>query len=174
MFSPEQREPDIYRFDMQVIHSASPFFMKNVTDPDAQLLKPAVEGTLTVLRACSKHETVKRVVLTSSTAAVMGCKRPADHVYNEADWSDETSQREREAWYALSKTTAERCGFSACKALVVDERCRAAWEFANGQSAFTFAVINPTMVVGPLLQPTVRAHDLTTRWLTVYSVEHKR
>lgn len=54
-----------------VMHIASPFPKENPGHED-ELIKPAVEGTTSVLRACQKAK-VKRVVLTSSMAAVQGC-----------------------------------------------------------------------------------------------------
>ena len=54
-----------------VMHTASPFFLKNPTNPD-EMIKPAVDGTLVVLRAASEAGTVEKVVVTSSFAAVEG------------------------------------------------------------------------------------------------------
>ncbi len=50
-----------------MFHAASPVLHAQ-KDPENEILKPAVEGTLTVLRACKKAGSVKRVVVTSSTA----------------------------------------------------------------------------------------------------------
>lgn len=55
-----------------VIHMASPFPALNPHD-ESEIIEPAVEGTINVLEACSKAK-IKRVVLTSSIAAVHGCK----------------------------------------------------------------------------------------------------
>ena len=54
-----------------VIHVASPFPLTIPSDPD-ELIKPAVDGTLNVLKACTEVGGVKRVVLTSSIVAVYG------------------------------------------------------------------------------------------------------
>jgi nucleoside-diphosphate-sugar epimerase len=55
------------------VHTASPFTFSAKTEED--LVKPAVDGTLSVMKACAKHG-VKRVVITSSIAAItMGWKR---------------------------------------------------------------------------------------------------
>jgi len=125
-----------------VFHTASPFFFANVTDPDKQLLDPAVQGTENVLRSCLKTESIKRVILTSSTAAIAfnGGKLPDSHVYSEADWSNEEYMRTNKSWYPLSKTLAER----------------AAWKFVEvNKPHFKLVVINPTLVIGPPLQPSL-------------------
>ncbi len=69
------------------MHTASPFPLKVPKNHD-EIIKPAVEGTLAVMKACHKHG-VKRLVITSSVAAVSD-KRPADRkaVYTADDWSD--------------------------------------------------------------------------------------
>jgi len=125
-----------------VFHSASPFFNTNVTDPEKQLLQPAVFGTENVLKTARETESVKRVVLTSSTASVgyNGGKLDSSHVYTENDWSDEEVLRKGSIWYPLSKTLAER----------------AAWDFVEKHKPhFSLVVINPTLIIGPPLQTSV-------------------
>jgi nucleoside-diphosphate-sugar epimerase len=90
-----------------VFHTASPFFFK-VSNPETQLIKPAVEGTHNVLRAVCKSESVKRVIVTSSTAAVMVRNVPEDYEFTEEDWSDVELQNAMNMWYLLSKTLAEK------------------------------------------------------------------
>ncbi|XP_050872597.1 phenylacetaldehyde reductase isoform X11 [Lathyrus oleraceus] len=113
-----------------VFHTASP----------AELIDPAVKGTLNVLRSCAKSPSVKRVVLTSSIAAVAYNTRPKNPevIVNETWFSDPDFCRESQLWYILSKTLAEA----------------AAWEFVN-EHKIDMVVLNPTMVAGPLLQPEV-------------------
>jgi nucleoside-diphosphate-sugar epimerase len=140
-----------------VIHTASPFFFKNVTDPEAQLLQPALKGTLNVLESTKKKgNSVRRVVLTSSMAAIgynFGAL-PDSHVYTDADWSNDTLLREKQVWYPLSKTIAER----------------AAWKFMEdneGNLKFDLVVVNPTLILGPLLQPTLNTStDFLADYLT--------
>jgi nucleoside-diphosphate-sugar epimerase len=75
-----------------VFHTASPFWMDDrITDPAAQLVAPAEQGTLNVLRSCEKSGSVERVVVTSSFAAMMNVGGrdpwPADFEYNETHWN---------------------------------------------------------------------------------------
>ncbi|XP_058752370.1 cinnamoyl-CoA reductase CAD2-like isoform X2 [Vicia villosa] len=122
-----------------VFHTASPVRFV-VDDPQAELIDPAVKGTLNVLKSCAKSPSVKRVVFTSSVAAVALNTRPknAEVIVDETWFSDPDFCRESQLWYTLSKTLAEA----------------AAWEFAN-ENNIDMVVINPTMVAGPLLQPEV-------------------
>lgn len=122
-----------------VFHTASPFY-HDVKDPQVELLDPAVKGTLNVLGSCAKHPSIRRVVLTSSVAAVAynGKPRTPDVVVDETWFSDPNLCRESKVWYVLSKTLAED----------------AAWKFAK-EKDMDMVAINPAMVIGPLLQPTL-------------------
>ncbi|KAL9250022.1 Phenylacetaldehyde reductase-like protein [Drosera capensis] len=122
-----------------VFHTASPFY-NDVQDPQTELLDPAVKGTLNVLASCAKFPSIKRVVLTSSVASVAYNRRPLtpEVVVDETWWSDQEMLREVKSWYSLSKTLAED----------------AAWKFAK-EKGIDLVTINPAMVVGPLLQPTL-------------------
>jgi nucleoside-diphosphate-sugar epimerase len=55
-----------------VIHTASPFFITGIKNPEEELIRPAKEGTRNVLESAKRNPTVKRVVLTSSVAAIYG------------------------------------------------------------------------------------------------------
>ncbi|KAA0162869.1 hypothetical protein FNF27_07817 [Cafeteria roenbergensis] len=123
-----------------VFHTASPFFMAKPEDPEKELLTPAREGTIAVLEAAKRVGGVSCFVVTSSMAAVMIKEAPEGHVWSEKDWSDADSLRARERWYPLSKTIAERAAWD--------------WHEANGKP-FRMAAINPTLVSGPMLQPTL-------------------
>ncbi|KAK3026339.1 hypothetical protein RJ639_042636 [Escallonia herrerae] len=122
-----------------VFHTASPFFYA-ADDPQAELIDPAVNGTLNVLGACAKAPSVKRVVVTSSIAAVAINLRPktADEIVDEDWWSDTEFCTEMKLWYVLSKTLAED----------------AAWDFAE-ENGIDMVTMNPAMIIGPLLQPTL-------------------
>jgi nucleoside-diphosphate-sugar epimerase len=90
------------------IHTASPFF--NSSTEEDELIKPAVEGTRAVMRACHAAG-IHRVVLTSSTASVFAKKTEEGHVFTEEDWSDEQLLRQNRVLYPLSKTLAERAAW---------------------------------------------------------------
>lgn len=113
-----------------VYHTASPYSL-TVDDPQRDLVDPAVKGTLNVLRACANSSTVKRVVITSSMAAVTD--EPKDgHVYTENDWNEKSSLQRNPYYY--SKVLAEK----------------AAWKFVEEEKPnFDLVVVNPFLVVGP-------------------------
>ncbi|CAB4309145.1 unnamed protein product [Prunus armeniaca] len=128
-----------------VFHTASPFY-HDVTDPKAELLDPAVKGTLNVLNSCAKSQSIRRVVLTSSIAAVAynGKPRTPDVVVDETWFTDADFCKESKLWYVLSKTLAED----------------AAWKFVK-EKGIDMVTINPAMVIGPLLQPTLNTRART-------------
>lgn len=125
-----------------VFHTASPFFFSGVTDPEAQLLRPAEEGTLSLLNSVAKAGHKPKVVITSSIAAIYVKNAEPDHAFTEADWSDEEFMRSREIWYPLSKTIAERAGKELVEAL-------------GASSTFPVAWVNPVLVTGQMLQKTL-------------------
>ena len=116
-----------------VLHVASPFFLGEPENEDV-FIKPAVEGTLRVLKACADAD-VQKVVLTSSFAAVGYGHSREKEVYTEEDWSSVDGEISP---YAKSKTLAEK----------------AAWEFVESleeSKKFELTVINPVAVTGPML-----------------------
>ncbi|HTR85241.1 MAG TPA: aldehyde reductase [Reyranella sp.] len=115
-----------------VLHVASPLGVGGVKDPN-ELVVPAREGALRVLRAATKAG-VKRVVLTSSVAAASPPYGPTESLNDETVWTN-PDDRNIDA-YRLSKTLAER----------------AAWEFMGKQTGpTTLTTVLPSMVVGPVL-----------------------
>lgn len=125
-----------------VHHVASPFPASPPKHED-DLIIPARQGALRVLRA-SRDAGVKRVVLTSSYAAIGYGREPMGRPFDERDWSDPEAEI---GAYAKSKTLAER----------------AAWEFIEREGGgMELAVVNPVGVFGPVL-----AKDYSTSILIV-------
>jgi len=117
-----------------VLHVASPF-PANVPRHEDELIVPARDGALRVLRA-SRDAGVKRVVLTSSFAAIGYGHAPRTAPFDESSWTDLNS--DGVTAYVKSKTLAER----------------AAWEFvAREGGGLELAVVNPVAVFGPVLGP---------------------
>jgi len=117
-----------------VLHVASPVPRQVPKNADDVIL-PARDGTLRVLKAATSSG-VKRVVLTSSTAAVFyGRKRDGSEVYSEKDWS---ILSEEVSAYDRSKTLAERAAWDYVRSLGPSQRLE-------------LAVLNPGLVLGPLL-----------------------
>lgn len=114
-----------------VVHTASPLPVKAPADEN-EVIKPALEGTLSVMRAAHKHH-VKRVVVTSSGLTIM-MRKPDNRkqVYNEDDWSD----LEVLGTYEKSKLLAEKAAWDFQKALPEAER-------------FELVVVIPSLVQGP-------------------------
>lgn len=116
-----------------VLHVASPLPSANPQDDD-ELVKPARDGALRVL-AAARDAGVRRVVMTSSTAAVSygfgGRREP----FTESDWSDPRDRSDSSA-YERSKMIAER----------------AAWEWLNAEGGdLELVTICPGAVLGPVL-----------------------
>ena len=117
-----------------VLHVASPL-PPGVPKHEDELIIPAREGTLRVLRA-SREAGVKRVVLTSSFAAIGYGRKERQTPFTEKDWTDLNG--EVVAPYQKSKTLAER----------------AAWNFiAEEGGQLELSVVNPVGVFGPVLGP---------------------
>jgi nucleoside-diphosphate-sugar epimerase len=115
-----------------VLHVASPF-PANIPKNEDELIVPARDGALRVLRA-SRDAGVKRVVLTSSFAAIGYGQKPQQAPFNETNWTDPNG--EGVAPYVKSKTIAER----------------AAWNFIEKEGGkLELSVVNPVAVFGPAL-----------------------
>lgn len=115
------------------LHVASPVPAGMAASDEAALIAIAREGTLRVLRA-ARAAGVRRVVVTSSFAAVGYGRAPRADFYDERDWTDPDGVGVDA--YTRSKTLAER----------------AAWDFIAGDGAgMELATVNPVVVLGPAL-----------------------
>ncbi|KAL5981980.1 NADPH-cytochrome p450 reductase [Asimina triloba] len=127
-----------------VFHTACPV---NDSRMDPEIHKRAVEagvsGTKNVVKACGEVG-VGRLVFTSSWGAVyMDPSRSKDVVVDESCWSDLDFCVNTNNWYCYGKTVAEK----------------AAWEFSK-EKGLDLVVVNPVLVIGPLLQPTINASTM--------------
>lgn len=121
-----------------VYHTASPF-TSDYKDPQAELIEPAVNGTANVLEQANKTTSVKRVVLTSSCAAIytdaIECKQAPNGTLTEEIWNTTASLDHQP--YSYSKTLAEKKG----------------WEINEQEEQWDLVTINPSLVMGPPLNP---------------------
>lgn len=127
-----------------IFHTASPFTL-NVSDPQKDLIDPAFKGTQNVLNQANITESIKRVVLTSSCAAIYtdaaDTKNAPGGKISEEIWNTTASLDYQP--YAYSKTVAEK----------------EAWEMANAQNRWDLVVINPSFVLGPFLNPSATTSE---------------
>lgn len=131
-----------------VVHVASPFppYDGSVTDNQKQIIDPAIGMTLSVLEAAAKESTVKRVVITSSFAAIIDIPAGGpyrNHTYTEEDWNPfdlkDLKGAEQSKAYAISKKVAEK----------------SAWEYIEkNKPGYDLVTMNPPVVWGPLLHAT--------------------
>jgi nucleoside-diphosphate-sugar epimerase len=131
-----------------VLHVASPL-PPNLPRHEDEVIVPAREGTLRVLRA-ARGAGVQRVVVTSSFAAVGYGVEPRPDPFNENDWTDVNA--EGLTPYVKSKALAER----------------AAWDFMTREGGrMQMATVNPVAVFGPVLGPDYSASILLVQRLMV-------
>lgn len=121
-----------------VYHTASPFFT-DVKDAQKELIEPAVLGTRNVLNQANLTPSVKRVVLTSSCAAIytdcIDVQNAPNGILTEEIWNSTASLEYQP--YSYSKTLAEK----------------EAWKMAGEQQQWDLVALNPPMVFGPPLNP---------------------
>ncbi|KAF7893440.1 uncharacterized protein EAF02_000978 [Botrytis sinoallii] len=148
-------------FDV-VIHTASPFLYKVITD-NREFLDPAIRGTMGVLESVKKNAPeVKRVVVTSSCAAIINFAEEVvsqpPKVYTEEDWNPTTWESALEGTpnnaYQASKKFAEL----------------ASWDFVEKEKPnFDLVTLTPPMVYGPLRHTIHSTNDLNQSNLRIYS-----
>lgn len=143
-----EKHPEVTVF----LHVASPFHFQS-NNPEEDLLKPAVNGTTNALNAIQKYgKNVKKVVITSSYAAISTSRFETDknQVNNEDSWNDitwEDAKKDAYMGYRGSKKFAEK----------------AAWDFVEREKPhFTINYINPSFVFGPQAFDSEVREDLNT------------
>jgi len=141
-FKADLLTPGAYTEAMQgcelVYHTASPFVLE-VKDPQKDLIDPAVKGTKNVLESVNATPSVKRVVVTSSCAAIytdaIDCQAAPNGILTEEVWNTTASLDYQP--YSYSKTLAEH----------------AAWDMQKAQDRWDLVTVNPCLVLGPPLNP---------------------
>lgn len=131
-----------------VFHTASPFIVRGLNDPQKELIDPALKGTRNVLNAVNKNNSVKRVVLTSSVVAIYSdnietLSHPKGR-FSEEDWNKTSSVHHQP--YNYSKTVAEQ----------------EAWKMVEAQDRWDMVTINPGLVLGPSLAQASDSTSLST------------
>ncbi len=121
-----------------VFHTASPYTV-NAKDPQQELVDPALLGTRNVLNEVNRTASVRRVVLTSSCAAIFGdnadLKMTPNGAFTEEIWNTSSSLQHQP--YSYSKTVAES----------------EAWKIVGTQDRWDLVVLNPSLVIGPGISP---------------------
>ncbi|CAL5048751.1 unnamed protein product [Urochloa decumbens] len=174
-----------------VFHVASPVPAVTPTDPDAEILAPAVTGTQNVLKASHAAAARRVVVLSSVGAVIMNPDIPDGAVADEDCWSDEDHCRTTKVRctaacmhpsiacikVAASFSTYMFSSDTIILALSLEQRAALAYgeEAGTGPPAMDVVTVCPPLVLGPLLQPTV--NTTTTRfvaYLTGENTEEKK
>lgn len=150
-FKADLLQPGSYEEAMRgcavVFHTASPFTI-DVRDPQRELIDPAVMGTRNVLETAAATPSVRRVVVTSSCAAIytdaIDCEKAPGGVLTEDIWNTTASRAYQP--YSYSKTLAEK----------------EAWKIAEAQNQFKLVTVNPSLVIGPALaqKPTSESFNI--------------
>ncbi|KAK3370697.1 hypothetical protein B0H63DRAFT_487445 [Podospora didyma] len=136
-----------------VVHVASPFTYDTL-DNEKELILPAINGVRAMLAAAAASKTVKRVVLTSSFAAVLDANRkaPLYFTYTGVDWNPLTYEE------AADLNTSAVIAYRGSKKFAE----LAAWDFLrnNPEVGFDLVTLCPPMTFGPVVHPVPSANSL--------------
>ena len=152
LFEADLLDRESFRTPMEgcdiVLHTASPFFITKIKDVHRDLIQPALEGTRNVLGMASEFPAIRRIVVTSSVAAVysdaVDIGSAKNGQFDETMWN--TGSSEKHNPYQYSKTLAEK----------------EAWKIAKNQSQFDLVTINPGFVMGPSLSKRIDSTSIDT------------
>ncbi|GKD00385.1 cinnamoyl-CoA reductase 2-like protein, partial [Tanacetum coccineum] len=134
---------DVFSGCNGVLHVASPVPDRHVSNPQLELLDPAILGTQNVLNACLKAKVEKVVVVSSGSAVLWNPEWPSDKEMDESCWTDIEYTKSLDQWYAVSKTLAEIETLKFAK-----------------RDDLTVVTICPSLVIGPMLQSTINTTSL--------------
>ncbi|KAL2817112.1 NAD(P)-binding protein [Aspergillus granulosus] len=137
-----------------VIHTASPFHY-SIANARKDMFDPAVNGTVGILKSVHHHApSVKRVVITSSFAAMFNPAKPVGSKYSEVDWNPVTWDDAEAPENAHGKS-----GYRTSKALAEKE----AWAFMEREKpGFTLTVLNPSLIFGPVSESLASLDEVNT------------
>ena len=128
-----------------IFHVASPFSIQS-KKPKKELIEPAVKGTKNVLEAANQTPSVKRIVLTSSVAAIYGDNIDMQELgvdkFDESHFNVSSSLTHQP--YSFSKVLAEKI----------------AWEISKNQKVWDLVVVNPGFILGPILSKTSSSESI--------------
>jgi len=145
-----------------IIHSASPFIIAS-DNVERDLFEPSINITTAVLQAAHHEASIKRIVLTSSFAAVVDLNRRFDeeYAYTEKDVNNfpkEDALRNVPMSYEVAKSLAEK----------------AAWSFMETEKpGFDLVVFNPVMIYGTPLQKFATPLGINTSNMLAYTLLYK-
>ncbi|KAJ7766216.1 D-lactaldehyde dehydrogenase [Mycena metata] len=143
-------------------HTASPFHFQ--ADEPAELIEPALKGTVGILESARKYgPSVKRVVVTSSCAAALNISTEPQ-LLSELDWNNQAVKEVEEKGRAASAASKYRTS------KVLAER--AAWDFVQkykDEIGWDVSVMNPPLVVGPIIHDIASVDALNTSAHMMYN-----
>lgn len=148
-----------------VLHTASPFHFNSEGKALDALINPAVNGTKNVLASIAKSSSVKRVVVTSSFAAIVERSRKLPYTFTEADWNESDPKQSDAEGNAQNPLNAYRASKTKAE--------NAAWQFVEANSpSFDLVTINPPLVLGPIIQQCNGPQSLNTSAANVWKLLH--
>lgn len=141
LFEADLLKPDGFKAAMYgcniVFHTASPYLLSGIKDPQKQLIDPSFEGTRNVLEMVNKTSSVRKVIFTSAVSAIYGdisdIATTKEHTFTEEYWNKSSNLKHQPL--AFSKTVAER----------------EAWRIHDEQSRWKMVALNPAIILGPSL-----------------------
>lgn len=145
-----------------IIHVASPFNY-NIESNEQDLVLPAINGVKSVLASAAKCNSVKRIVLTSSFAAVIDIKRkaPPRFEYTAEDWNPQTYQE------SIDNASTPVVAYRGSKKFAE----QAAWDFLKeNKPKFDLVTLCPPMTFGPPVHPVTDISQLNESNATLWQV----
>lgn len=145
-----------------IIHVASPFNY-NIQDNEHDLVLPAINGVKSLLASAAKFPSIRRVVITSSFAAVVDIKRqyPPRHTYTAKDWNPQTYEE------SVSKSSTPVVAYRGSKKFAE----LAAWDFVRETKPdFDLVTLCPPMTFGPPVHPVSDISQLNESNATLWQV----